>query len=137
MNVLSYAGIFDRVKAVIIDSIILIILMYVTTDLLSLFDNVPNSARIIAFVCIFCLYDPMLTSVFGGTIGHKLSGIRVKQEEHPEKNIPFLLALLRYITKASLGWISLLTVSGHEKKKAIHDAIAGSVVVYQADKKES
>jgi hypothetical protein len=29
-----------------------------------------------------------------------------------------------------LGWVSLLTVSGNEKRQAIHDSIVGSVVVY-------
>jgi hypothetical protein len=57
-------------------------------------------------------------------------GIRVKRESNEEKNILFPFAVMRYIVKASLGWVSLLTVSGNEKRQAIHDSIAGSVVVY-------
>ncbi len=125
-----YPGIFDRVKAMTVDSIVLIILIIVVTDIFSSFESVPDSARIIAFVFIFGLYDPLLTSFFGGTIGHKTMGIEIKRVDSPEKNILFHLALLRYMIKVFLGWISLLTVSGNEKKRAIHDSLAGSIVVY-------
>ncbi len=125
-----YPGVFDRVKAVIVDSIILIILIVITTDIFSSFDNVPNIAKIIAFVFIFCLYDPLFTSLLGGTVGHKAIGIRVKRANNPEKNILFHIALLRYIIKGGIGWISLLTVSGNEKRLAIHDSLAGSIVIY-------
>ncbi len=135
MNTISqteYPSIFDRVKAIIVDSIILIILMVVVTDIFSSFEHIPDSARIIAFIIIFGLYDPILTSFFGGTIGHKAIGIRVKQLDNPEKNILLHMAILRYLVKALLGWISLLTVSSNEKKQAIHDSFAGSIVVHSA-----
>lgn len=57
-------------------------------------------------------------------------GIRVKREANEKKNILFPLAIVRFIVKASLGWISLLTVTGNEKRKAIHDYLVGSVIVY-------
>ncbi|WP_247672539.1 RDD family protein [Aquimarina sp. MMG016] len=127
----AYSGIFDRVKAVIVDSIIIIIFMIIITDVFSSFEDVPNNARIIAFVFIFCLYDPLCTSIFGGTIGHMVNGIKVKRENNPEKNISFLPALFRYLVKSFLGWISLFTVMGNQKRQAIHDFLAGSVVVYR------
>jgi len=68
--------------------------------------------------------------LFGGTIGHFLIGIRVKRERKPEKNIIFPFALIRFVVKATLGWISLLTVSNNLKRKAIHDHMIGSVVIY-------
>jgi len=127
----TYPGLFDRVKAVTIDSIILIIFMIIITDIFSMLENVADQARIIAFICIFLLYDPICTSVFGGTIGHLLIGIRVKKEHDRQKNILFPVALLRYLIKVSLGWISLLSVMGNEKRQAIHDAIIKSVVIYK------
>ncbi|MCT4604482.1 MAG: RDD family protein [Marinifilum sp.] len=125
-----YPGIPDRVKAVICDSIVIIIFMFTATYLFSKFDDIPDNARIIAFVFIFGLYDPIFTSLFGGTIGHFMLGIRVKKEKNSEKNILFPFALIRFIVKVALGWISLLTVSSNEKRKAIHDHIVGSIVVY-------
>lgn len=127
----TYPELFDRVKAVITDSIILIIFMIIITDIFSTFENVPDNARIIAFLFIFLLYDSICTSIFGGTIGHILIGIRVRKENNTKKNILFPLAFLRYLLKALLGWISLLSVMSNEKRQAIHDTIVKSVVVYE------
>jgi uncharacterized RDD family membrane protein YckC len=127
---MSYSTFSDRVKAMLTDSIVLIVFMFVATYIFSLFESVPDYARIIAFVFIFLLYDPLFTSTFGGTIGHMIIGIRVKRESNEQKNILFHLAILRYIVKACLGVVSLFTVSNNEKGKAIHDHLAGSVVVY-------
>lgn len=74
-----YPGVSLRVKAVVTDSILLIVFMVATTYLFESFENVPDYARIAAFVCIFLLYDPLLTSTIGGTIGHMVFGIRVKR----------------------------------------------------------
>jgi uncharacterized RDD family membrane protein YckC len=126
----NYPGILDRVKAIFIDGIIIIVYMFIVSYIFSLFENVPDNARIIAFVFIFFLYDPLFTSLLGGTIGHMIIGIRVKRELNEQKNIQFPSAVLRYIVKASLGWISLLTITANKKGKAIHDMLVGSVVVY-------
>ncbi|TKG94178.1 RDD family protein [Puteibacter caeruleilacunae] len=125
----SFARLSHRVKAVIIDSIMLIIFMIAVTNLFDMFESVPDSARITAFVFIFFLYDPIFTSSFGGTIGHMLIGIRVKRENDTSRNIIFPLALIRFLVKAALGWISLLTVTSNKKSKAIHDSIVRSVVI--------
>jgi uncharacterized RDD family membrane protein YckC len=63
-------------------------------------------------------------------------GIRVKRESNEQKNILFPLAIPRYIVKVLLGWVSLLTVSGSKKRKAIHDFLVGSVVVYAKPKED-
>jgi|JI7StandDraft_1071085.scaffolds.fasta_scaffold13535_8 uncharacterized RDD family membrane protein YckC len=131
----NYPRVFDRVKAIFTDGLVIIIFMFVLTYIFSLFESVPDNARIIAIVFIFILYDPILTSYLGGTIGHIVMGIRVKRESDEQKNIQFPLAILRYIVKALLGWISLLTINGNKKGKAIHDLLVGSVVVYANSKK--
>jgi uncharacterized RDD family membrane protein YckC len=112
------------------DGIVVVVYMFVASYIFSLFESVPDNARIIAFVFIFLLYDPIFTSLFGGTIGHMMLGIRVKRESDEQKNILFHKAILRYLVKVLLGWVSLLTVSGNKKRKAIHDFLVGSVVVY-------
>ncbi|GAA0720028.1 hypothetical protein GCM10009430_19770 [Aquimarina litoralis] len=124
-----YAGLFDRVKAIIIDSIVLIIFMIIITDIFSLFQDLSDNLRIVAFIFIFLLYDPLCISFFGRTIGHMLIGISVKRENNPNKNISFPLAFIRYVVKALLGWISLLTIMGNEKQQAIHDSLVKSIVI--------
>jgi uncharacterized RDD family membrane protein YckC len=126
----NYPGVFDRIKAIMTDGIVVVVYMFVASYIFSLFESVPDNVRIIAFVFIFLLYDPIFTSLFGGTIGHMMLGIRVKRESDEQKNILFHKAILRYLVKVLLGWVSLLTVSGNKKRKAIHDFLVGSVVVY-------
>jgi uncharacterized RDD family membrane protein YckC len=125
----KFPGVLDRVKAIVTDSVVILLFIIIATYTFSFFDNVPDNVKIAAFVFII-LYDPIFTSIFGGTIGHMLIGIRVKRESDETRNILFPLAILRFIVKAFLGWISLLTVSGNKKGKAIHDYLVGSVVIY-------
>lgn len=126
----NYPSVFDRVKAIVADTACILIFMAIAAYIFSLFENVPDSVRIIVFVFIFFLYDPLFTSIFGGTIGHMMNGIRVKKEKNETQNIVFPLAVIRFLVKASLGLISLLTVHNNKKRKAIHDFIVGSVMVY-------
>jgi len=127
-----YPEILDRVKAVVTDSVVIVAFIIIMTYTFSIFDTVPNNIRIITFVFIFVFYDPIFTSIFGGTIGHMTMGIRVKREKNTKKNIIFPLAIIRFIVKTFLGFISLFTVSGNPKAKAIHDYLVGSVVVFKA-----
>ena len=134
MSEQRYPGLPARIKALMADFVVLLILMTCVTYLFSNLQSVLDNGRIIAFIFIFFLYDPILTSVFGGTIGHHLIGLRVKREDESGKNILLHMAILRFIMKSLLGWISLLTVTGNDKKRAIHDFLAQSVVVYSSHK---
>ena len=130
MTVENYAGVLSRVKSVVADSVVIMIFMFIVAYAFSAFEHVPDNARIIAFIFIFFLYDPIFTSLFGGTIGHFLIGIRVKRENNHKRNIILPLAIIRFFVKVLLGWISLLTFSGNKRRKAIHDYLVGSVVIY-------
>jgi len=123
-------GVSVRVKAVVTDSIVIFVFMISVTYLFEGIENVPDYAKMIAFIFIFLLYDPIFTSVFGGTIGHMMLGIRVKRKNNQQKNLFFLLAIIRFMVKVLLGWISLLTIYGNKKGQAIHDLLVGSVVLY-------
>lgn len=126
-----------RIKAAIIDSVVMIAFMYGISELFGLFDQVPNVARAIAAIFIFLLYDPIFTSIYGGTIGHSFSGIEVKRQEDYTKNISFPAAIARFLCKAFLGWISLLTVTGNEKKQALHDLLVKSVVLEETQEEKT
>ena len=129
----NYPGLIERVKAVFADSVVIVLLMFATSYVFSAFQNVPDSYRIWMMIFIFGLYDPIFTSLFGGTIGHLIIGIKVKRENNENKNIILPLALLRYSIKALLGWISLITVmiKSNNKRRAMHDYASGSVVIYR------
>jgi len=71
-----------------------------------------------------------MVSFFGGTIGHKINRIKV-QHQTKGSNINFLSAIMRSLFKTTLGWISLLTISARNDRKAIHDSIVNSIVVFE------
>ena len=128
-HIVEYPGVAKRVKALITDGFILILLMILFSSLFDQFENVAQEVRIFVFVFVFFLYDPLLTSFTGATLGHRLFGLRVRDEQEPTKKISFFKAIIRFLIKGFLGWVSLLTVQGNEKRKAMHDMAVGSVVV--------
>jgi len=132
-----YPGVLMRVKAVVTDSVVLLAFMIGTTFIFSRFEDVNDNFRIAAFLFIFILYDPLFTSLFGGTIGHKVNGLAVKKGGNHQQNIMFPLAIARFLTKALLGWISLLTISSNQERRAIHDFMAGSVVLFDSNIKKN
>ena len=131
MSEKDYPKLIHRIKAAFVDFIILLILLVVISIIFSSYESVSDNIRIVAFVFVFGLYDPIFTSAFGGTLGHMLVGIRVKRESNESRNIILPKAIIRFLTKVLLGWISLLTVTSNEYRKAIHDSIIGSIVVYR------
>lgn len=126
----EYPTVLERVKAMFMDSITMVLFMLIATQVFSFFEKVPDIVRIVTFVFIFLLYDPIFTSTFGGTIGHMIIGISVKRVNNPTMNINLPFAILRFSGKVLLGWISLITVTTNQKKRAIHDFMGGSIVLY-------
>ncbi len=126
-----YPGLMERIKAALIDAILLIMLMFIVTQIFSILENVGETPRIITFLVIFLLYDPLMTSTFGGTLGHLIIGIRVRKINDPNKKINLPFAIIRFLIKAFLGWISLITVTLNDEKRALHDMGAQSIVVYK------
>lgn len=129
MDSITYPRIIDRIKAAIADTVVMMVLMLLITTVFSKFEHVPDTARAVAFVLVFVLYDPVMTSLIGGTVGHLFAKIRVKRLSNPAKNIAFPLALLRFLVKATLGLISLLTITSNKERRAIHDMTVGSIVI--------
>ena len=125
-----YPYVAERLKAAVTDGFVLIGLSIAAATIFGQFEEVPDEARIIAFVLIFILYDPLMTSAFSGTIGHYIFGIRVRKGKNESKRVILPLAILRFAIKAALGWLSLITVGGDSRRRAIHDKLAGSVVIY-------
>lgn len=129
MNPTPYAELRQRINALFLDSLVTVSLIYCIAMIFDAFEPINTSIRIIAFIGVFFVYDPLFTSLFGGTIGHFLTGIRVKRGSDLEKNIIFPLALVRYLLKIIFGWISLITVTSNIESKGIHDLVVNSVVL--------
>lgn len=128
---INYPGVSERMKAMVMDSMVIVLMIFGVTYLFAQFEDVSATIRTAALIFIFGLYDPFMTSVFGATLGHRSMGIRVRRVSDHDKKISFPLALVRYVVKALLGWLSLLTVGSNKHKLAIHDMAVGSVVLYK------
>ncbi|PPK96225.1 putative RDD family membrane protein YckC [Nonlabens xylanidelens] len=126
---MNYASLSDRIKAFTIDQILLIVTMFITSELLSNFENVPTSLRMLLFISFFFLYEPICISFFKGTIGQQYINIKVEKDNDQGTAVNFFLVIIRTLLKYSLGWISLLTISSSPKKQAIHDSIVKSIVL--------
>jgi uncharacterized RDD family membrane protein YckC len=126
---MNYASLSDRVKALCMDQIVLIVTLFLTSEILAHFENVPTSLRIVLFISFFFLYEPICIAFFKGTIGQQFINIKVERAHEDGNAINFFLAILRMLLTYALGWISLWTISSSPKKQAIHDAVVKSIVL--------
>ena len=124
----KYPLLTDRVQSTFIDSILIIILMFVFASILDRYDNVPDWVRIVMFVGLFIAYEPLCMTL-GCTLGNYVKKIRVRQNSDSTKRINIFQAIIRYPIKILLGWISFLTIGSNPKRRAIHDLVSGSVMV--------
>jgi len=124
----KYPELRDRIQSTFIDLILIVILMWVFATILERFQNTPEWVRILLFVGLFLIYEPLGTTL-GCTLGNYLKGIRVRKDTDSTKRINFLQAIIRYPIKVALGWISFLTINSNSKRRAIHDLLSGSVMI--------
>ena len=124
----EYPLLGDRVQSTFIDSILLVILMFIFASVLDRYENVPDWVRIALFIGLWAVYEPVCTSL-GCTVGNLIKGIRVRQHDGVTKRINIFQALLRYVLKIALGWVSFLTIHSNKERRAIHDLMAGSVMI--------
>jgi uncharacterized RDD family membrane protein YckC len=129
MNEIKYGTLINRVKAITIDALVITGFCLIAVAIFSQFEYVSDPIRMIVFILIFLLYDPLFTSIFGATIGHLIIGLKIRRAKDITRKLIFPMALIRFIIKGTLGFISLLTISITKKNRAIHDIIAGSVVL--------
>lgn len=78
-------------------------------------------------VAFLLLYEPILVSTRGGTLGHQWRNIRIVAQAHGG-NLGFFRAFVRMIFKGLLGLISILFIPLTKKHQALHDLITGSTV---------
>lgn len=130
---MNYPSLLKRVQALVIDFIILLVVFSVTSLLIGFFGDPPVAVRVIVFVFMFYLYEPLLISLTGGTIGHRLIKLRVCDYDNQQKNINIFKASFRFIIKGALGWISFIIVSFNTEKRSIHDFAGNSIVLYKGN----
>jgi uncharacterized RDD family membrane protein YckC len=127
-----YPDLKTRVQSVFIDSVLMIVLMFVAGVVLDRMDPSQSEddgwIKAIIFILILGTYEPV-TTVIGCTLGNYLMKIRVKKFSDNTRKINLLQAYIRFIVKILLGWISFITINSNKEKRAIHDFAAGTLMV--------
>ncbi|MBS1624652.1 MAG: RDD family protein [Bacteroidetes bacterium] len=123
----QYPSLVTRYKSYFIDIVFMIVIMFVTSDLIA--DSAPAPVRIGAFFIIWLMYEPFTSSIVGCTLGNYFTGIRVRKFSDPSQKINIIQAYARVILKYSLGYISFFTITGNKERRAIHDLVSGSVMI--------
>jgi hypothetical protein len=76
---------------------------------------------------VLVLYEPVLVSLTGGTLGHYVTNLRVV-DERDQGNVSFLKAVARFVVKGLLGWYSFIVMTATRRNQAIHDLLTRSTV---------
>src|SRR5436190_18757884 len=105
----EYPNLSDRVQSTFIDTIFIILAMFAIASVLDKSENAPTWVKIVLFVLIWVIYEPLCTTL-GFTLGNFIKGIRVRQHSNMVKRINIFQAILRYLIKILLGWLSFLTI---------------------------
>ena len=126
-----YQGFWIRLVAYIIDYFVLVILLVL---LLSLIPGLPGASNIFGLyfyaVIMRMAYDTVMIGQFRGTIGMLVVRIEVLCENGSAVSYWRALGrhLATYVSGLILG-IGFLVVAFQEDKRALHDLIAGTIVV--------
>ena len=124
----AYARFSRRLRGLFIDWILFLLLMvgalFLVTALRS--DSVSRYLGFAA-IAVFLLYEPVLVSLTGGTIGHYLTNLRVV-DDRTKRNVSFAKALVRFVIKSLLGWYSLISMWMTRRHQAVHDLLTLSTV---------
>jgi len=123
----------DRLQALMLDVIILFALMFGLYKVFDALGDVSDLVRMWSFIFLWYIYDPLLTSLFGGTLGHLSMGLRVRRMSDPSRRINILAAYVRFTVKALLGFISVIVVAASSRGQGIHDLVSSSIVIRKRD----
>ena len=123
----AYARFTRRLQGVLIDSIIFMLILAASLITAVSFRS-DNVGRIlgITVVAAWLLYEPLLVSMTGGTIGHYLCNLRVVDDRGG--NISFVKAVVRVAIKSLLGWYSFIAMAITSRHQAVHDYLTRSTV---------
>ena len=123
-----YARFSRRLRAMLFDWIIALIVIYgavlLATSVGS--DNFSRALGVLVIVALL-LYEPILVSRIGGTLGHYFNNLRVVDKDDGG-NISFPKACARAVIKGVLGLYSFVILAVTSRNQAVHDLLTGSTV---------
>ena len=132
----AYGGFWIRVVAYIIDGILLTIVCGVVDRLLGInilatdWDHYDPLANVISLVIGWLYFALLESSERGATVGKMVMGLRVVTSDG--RRLSFMNATGRYFAKilsAIILCIGFIMVAFTDRKRGLHDMIAGTLVI--------
>jgi uncharacterized RDD family membrane protein YckC len=128
VTVPRYARFSRRLRAIFLDWFIALVAIFGAVLVAATVGNDNFSRALGIFILIaLMLYEPVLVSFTGGTLGHTWTNLRVVDDRHGG-NVSFAKACLRIIIKSVLGWYSFVVLAATRRNQAIHDLLTRSTV---------
>jgi uncharacterized RDD family membrane protein YckC len=124
----QYARFSRRLRAMLVDWILTLIVVFGAVLLASTVRNDDLSRGLgILVVAALVLYEPILVSRMGGTLGHYFTNLRVV-DDRTGGNIGFARACARVVIKGVLGLYSFVILAATRRNQAVHDLLTRSTV---------
>jgi uncharacterized RDD family membrane protein YckC len=120
---MNYPSLFRRFLAAQVDILVVLFLLY-------LYGRSPlydGRAETIWPMWLFLLYEPFFTR-YGCTLGQLLMRFRVRTFL-AQKKVAILRGVVRVCIKYLLGLLSFFLMPRQPQRRAIHDLIAGTIVL--------
>jgi len=124
----QYPSLIDRFQSLLIDSILIILFMFILSSTIPNFEKFPNTLKILLFFVPWAIYEPLATTL-GFTLGNYISGIRVRRFKNAKMKINFFQSFVRFLIKVLFGWLSIITIFTNKRRRALHDLLSGSVMI--------
>jgi uncharacterized RDD family membrane protein YckC len=131
---IKYAGFWIRVLAFIIDTLVLVIPNIIINIVFSSI-SMPNFGSVFIYLVSLAYYI-LMTKKYGATIGKKALGIQVHSYKSNELSWGQLILreTIGKIISALIFLIGYIMIAFTKKKQALHDIMAGTVVIYKINK---
>ena len=135
-SLLAYGGFWIRLVAYIIDAILLSLAMGVVGTVVGFnvfatdMENYNPAANLISLVIGWLYFALLESSERGATVGKMAMGLRVVTDQG--QRLSFLNATGRYFAKiisAIILCIGFIMIAFTDRKRGLHDMIAGTLVV--------
>lgn len=133
-NTPIYATLPRRMKAGLIDLIIMLSLFILIPLVISSISESDTPTKVILMFAPPLLLEPFLITYFGFTLGQYFFGIQVVKTNN--QKCPLLISFIRYYTKLILGGLSMMYMLFSKKHQAIHDHLAGTIVLISQNRIE-
>jgi uncharacterized RDD family membrane protein YckC len=124
----KYARFSRRFRGIVLDWMIAMAILFGAVMLASVVQN-DNFSRVLGVLVIatLLLYEPVLVSFTGSTLGHYFTNLRVV-DERSGGNVSFLKACARVAIKTVLGLYSFVILAATRRNQAVHDLLTKSTV---------